>query len=413
MSTLRRWAAYALLVTVYGCTWVLAVLGGLIPRRSWKPNGRIMVTGTFHNPNWYLSHITPLARSGVKEVILVVDEPQLPLEKVRFVCPPKWIAKVLGRAGAKALWVFVSGLHYRPDLYMGYHIVPAGCSALIAGRLLHRPSCYQVTGAPLGPEGGFPETVGKNGSLMRQSRLLEAMALRVVRKFDHVVVRGNKTKAYLISHGLRSPIDIITGSVNGRPQSRRQDRDIHLIYVGQLAPIKRVDRFIAVVQAVTRVIPSVKAVIVGSGPLMTELQRYAGELGLTKELEFLGQRNEVEAFLARSRVFVLTSESEGLSIAMAEAMVAGAVPVVPHVGELGDLVVNDTNGYLVEPENISDYSARIISLLQSPAKWNQLSCRAAEDARRYCGTEIVTEKWRELLHPHLTRVSDDIREVVK
>ena len=110
MNELRRVAAYILLVSVYGLTWLIATAARIRPNRSWKPTGRIMVTGTFHNPNWYLSHITPLSLSGVTEVILVVDEPQLSLEKVRFACPPRWIAKVLSRAGAKALWMFVSGL---------------------------------------------------------------------------------------------------------------------------------------------------------------------------------------------------------------------------------------------------------------------------------------------------------------
>src|SRR5512135_2853135 len=82
---IRRMAAYILLVSVYGFTWLVAVLSRLIPHRSWTPTGRIMVIGTFHNPNWYLSHITPLTHSGVKEVILVVDRPQLPLAGVRFV----------------------------------------------------------------------------------------------------------------------------------------------------------------------------------------------------------------------------------------------------------------------------------------------------------------------------------------
>jgi glycosyltransferase involved in cell wall biosynthesis len=228
-----------------------------------------------------------------------------------------------------------------------------------------------------------------------------------------VVVRGNKAKSYLISHGLRSPIDIITGSVNACRQSRCDVRDIHLIYVGQLSRIKQVDQFITIVDAVARVIPSVKAVIVGNGPLMTELQMYARQLRLTKEIEFLGQRKDVETLLARSKVFVLTSESEGLSIAMAEAMTAGVVPVVPDVGELGDLVIDGVNGYLVEPNNVSAYSARIISLLQKAPLWNQFSHRAAEDARQYCDLELVTEKWRTLLGQYVGPACDGIREMVE
>lgn len=81
-----RVATRILLITVYGLTWLVAVLGDMIPRQPWKPTGRIMATGTFHNPNWYLSHVTPLARSDVKEVILVVDEHLIGLLVYRFEC---------------------------------------------------------------------------------------------------------------------------------------------------------------------------------------------------------------------------------------------------------------------------------------------------------------------------------------
>jgi len=397
MNVIRRIGAYILLVGVYGFTWLVAVVGGAIPRRAWKPTGRIMVTGTFFNPNWYLSHITPLTRSGVKEVILVIDEPQLPLDGVTFVCPPKWLAKLISRAGAKAIWVFYAGIRYWPDLYMGYHIIPGACSALIAGRLLGRPSCYQVTGAPLGFIRRFPEAVGSDEGLASRSKLIEAMALRVVKQFDYIVVRGNKAKEYLVSNGVECPIDIITGSVNGHRQSPRNGRDIHLIYVGQLSRIKQVDQFIAIVESVARVIPSVRAAIVGDGPLMTELRTAVRQLGLARNIEFFGKRVDVEAFLVRACIFVLTSKSEGLSIAMAEAMTAGVVPVVADVGELGDLVTNGVNGYLVEPNNIAEYSMRIVSLLQNPAMWAQCSRRAIENARSYSDIEVITEKWRRVL----------------
>jgi len=123
MGIIRKTASYILLISAYIFTWLVAVLGRMIPRKPWKPTGRIMVTGSIFNPNWYLSHITPLTRSGVTEVILVIDEPQQPLERVRFACPPKWLARIISRAGAKAIWVFYAGIRYRPDLFIGYNLV--------------------------------------------------------------------------------------------------------------------------------------------------------------------------------------------------------------------------------------------------------------------------------------------------
>lgn len=407
MRIIRRAAAYFILTTVYGVTYIVSLLGRIIPRRKWKPNGRIMVTGTFHNPNWYLSHVTPLARSGVKEVILVVDEPQLPLEKVRFVCPPRWVARLLSRAGAKAIWMIIAGIRYRPDLYMGYHFGPGPCSALVAGKLLGRPSCYQMTGGPIVIKGGGVDAIGSvGGSLGQASGFIEALALRVIRKFELVVVRGSRAKEFLATHGVEKSVAVITGSVNGFPSRQQDDREIDLVFVGRLSPIKQVDQFITIVDAVARAMPNVRAAIVGDGPLMADLRARVERLELTDNIEFLGKRKDVGAILARSKVFVLTSKSEGLSIAMAEAMAAGTVPVVADVGELGDLAIDGVNGYLVKPNSIDEYEKNILSLLQDQTLWEEYSFRAIKDARAYCDIEVVSNKWRHHLREVVYRASD-------
>jgi glycosyltransferase involved in cell wall biosynthesis len=398
VSIIRRIVAYILLISIYGFTYLVALLGKIMPRRSWMPTGRIMVTGTFHNPNWYLSHVTPLTRSGVEEVILVVDEPQLPLDKVRFVCPPKWMSRLLSRAGAKAIWMLVAGLRYRPDLYMGYHIAPGACSAMVAGKLMGRPSCYQMVAGPVEVLGGGHRAIESVGGFLgRPSRLIERMAIDVVRQFELVVVRGNGAKRFLLEHGLGKTVAVITGSVNGWTQLPQNDREIQLVFVGRLSPVKQVHQFIEIVGAVRRAIPGVRAAIAGDGPLMTDLKAYSEELGLTDNIDFLGKRKNVESIVASSQVFVLTSKSEGLSIAMAEAMAAGTVPVVADVGDLGDLVNDGVNGYLIEPNCVDEYAKKIVMLLQDPAMLEKHSIRAAEEARKRCSLDVVSEKWRQEL----------------
>jgi len=413
MSIIRRLTAYIALISVYGLTWGVAVLSRLIPRPSWRPTGRIMVTGTFHNPNWYLSHLIPLVRSGVREVILVVDEPQLPLEGVRFVCWPKWASRLLSRPGARAIWLMLAGLRYRPDLYMGYHLGPGACTVLAVGKLMGRPTCYQMTGGPVEIIGGGPGDIEGIGRFLgRPSKLIEAMALAVVKLFDLVVVRGSKAKEFLAAHGMTRSVAVITGSVQNGLSSSSDVRNIHLIFVGRLAPIKQAGQFIAIVDAAKRTIPDIRAVIVGDGPLMVDLQSHANQLGLGENIEFLGQRSQLEMLLARSRVFVLTSQSEGLSIAMAEAMRAGVVPVVANVGDLGDLVADGVNGYLIEPNNINEYTQKIVTLLQDDSLWREFSCKAAEAARNHCDIDIVSEKWRQCLQDTISWASSCCPEEV-
>jgi len=122
--------------------------------RAGRPTGCIVVIGTFHNPNWFHSHIRPLARSGVGTVVLICDEPVDSIRGVRVHCPPRLLQVLVTRAGAKLVWAVLCGWRYRPDLYMVYHIFPCALIALFVARLFGRPASYQVTSGVLELEGG-------------------------------------------------------------------------------------------------------------------------------------------------------------------------------------------------------------------------------------------------------------------
>ncbi len=399
MNTIRRIASHILLVSAYGVTWLVAVMGRMIPRRRRQPTGRLAVTGTFFNPNWYLSHVVPLTRSGIKEVILVIDEPLQPLNGVCFACPPKWLAKLISRAGAKFVWMLRVGLLRRPDMYMGYHIFPSAVSALCVARLLNRPACYQDTSGPtelLG--GGWCAENRVLAGLGGHSPLIEGLVRRVVRQFDLVVVRGTKAAAFLREIGYRKNLAIVTGSVQtpGRWHSR-DERDCDLMFVGRLTECKRPDRFISIVAGVAEQIPRLTAMVIGDGPEMTAARRQARTMGVEDRVTFLGTREDVSELVCRSKVYVLTSRSEGLSIAMIEAMANGAVPVVSDVGDLRDLVQDGITGFVMDEGDIEGFRDRIVQILSDEAAWRKCSLAAMKVATEYSGVEAVSNKWRHCL----------------
>ena len=109
-------------------------------------------------------------------------------------------------------------------------------------------------------------------------------------------------------------------------------------------------------------------------------------MGIRDNIEFLGARNDVSEFLRLSKVFVLTSRSEGMSIALLEAMGCGVPPVAADVGELSDVVVSGVNGWLVRPNDVEEYVQRISELLDDPVRWQRLSNAAREAATELSGT---------------------------
>jgi glycosyltransferase involved in cell wall biosynthesis len=132
---------------------------------------------------------------------------------------------------------------------------------------------------------------------------------------------------------------------------------------------------------------------VGDGPDAPALKAQARALGIASNVEFLGKRSDVDQLLARSRVFLLTSRWEGLSIAMLEAMAAGAVPVVADVGDLADLVENGSTGFVVAPHDIAGYARGCLRALSSEAAWTALSRQAASSSLARSGIDAIARRW--------------------
>jgi glycosyltransferase involved in cell wall biosynthesis len=393
----RRVVATVGIAAIYAA--VLWVSRRFARPRVGEVSRRILVVGTFHNPNWFYAHIRPLVRSGVGTVVLVCDERVAPMRGLQVQCPPRWLQRLLTRAGAKLAWSVVCAWRFRPDLYMGYHIFPCAVIALCVARLFGKPACYQITSGPLELEGGGWGAENRAlRALGRPSPFVARLSAAVVREFDSVVVRGSGAAAYVRGLGFARSLSVITGSVEPRVAWRDfHARAIDVAFVGRLTECKRPDRFIAVVAAITAALPGVRVAVIGDGPDAAVLHQKVVALGLTDTVRFMGQRADVDQLLGATRVFVLTSRSEGLSIAMLEAMAAGAVPVVADVGDLRDEVQSGVNGFLVDQNDIAGYATAAIRLLTDEREWCACSRHAAHTARVTSGTDAIARRWQGLL----------------
>jgi glycosyltransferase involved in cell wall biosynthesis len=170
-----------------------------------------------------------------------------------------------------------------------------------------------------------------------------------------------------------------------------------LLFVGRLSEIKQPEQFVRIVHEVSRSVPAVRAAMVGDGPLEARLRRLADELGVADRIDLLGAREDVGPVFERSRIFVLTSRSEGLSIALLEALAAGLPAVVADVGELGEAVEQGKNGWRVTPDAIGEYTDRILSLLRDDGAYASMSAAARDRATALASIEAVCQRWRHAL----------------
>ncbi|MCG3128942.1 MAG: Glycosyltransferase Gtf1 [Phycisphaerae bacterium] len=361
-----------------------------------NPPLHLMLTGTFNNPNWFRSHILPLAAAdSIGQISVVCDRPLMPLDKVTYICPSDRCRRLLGRSAARAWTLLRSAARLKPDLLMGYHIMPNALLCLVAARLCGGQAVYQMTGGPVQLVGGG---CGSENPLLRKlrrpSRLLERLMFAAVRRFDLVVVRGENAAAYLREHGLARRIAIIAGSIDVerfRPRSATARYD--MVLVARHIAQKRVDRFLDLIERVRADYPALRAAVAGDGPLHGALREYATHLKLGECVEFLGHVVDVPELLARSRLFVLTSESEGLSIAMMEAMAAGLPVIAPRVGDLGELLWPDQTGLFITLEDLPRAADAVVRLLADPRRLERLSRGARDAVVARHSIEAIARRW--------------------
>lgn len=119
--------------------------------------------------------------------------------------------------------------------------------------------------------------------------------------------------------------------------------------------------------------------------------------GLTGTVQVAGwfTPDERDAALAAASVFVLPSYHEGLPMAMLEAMAFGVVPVVSPVGSIPEIVVDESNGLLVEPGDMAGLAKALQRLVEDPELTSRLAAAARSTAEQH-GTEPFVRRLAEV-----------------
>lgn len=166
------------------------------------------------------------------------------------------------------------------------------------------------------------------------------------------------------------------------------------LFVGRLNPVKNVDLILDAVAILGDAAPDV--LIVGDGPEGDRLRRRAGELGLGGRVRFVGARPDVEAFLRAADLFVLPSVSEGVPLALLEAMASGLPVIATAVGGIRQLVQDGTTGLQVQSEDPKGLAQAMARVLDDRGLAERLGRGAREWAVGHVAPERVVGEYLEL-----------------
>ena len=138
--------------------------------------------------------------------------------------------------------------------------------------------------------------------------------------------------------------------------------------VGSLYAVKGHQYLLEAAPSVLGACPSTVFLVAGRGEREAALRAQARSLGIDARVRFLGFRQDIPALLAMCDVFVQPSLSEGLSIAILEAMAAARPVVATRVGGNPELVVDGETGLLVEAADAKGLASAMIRILRDPAE---------------------------------------------
>ncbi len=207
---------------------------------------------------------------------------------------------------------------------------------------------------------------------------------RILSRAHRVVVNSRFSAAAVASCGVpRERIVVVHPPVDMQRFAALPDRDVRrrslgwerdaiILSVGRLVERKGQDTVIRALPQIAAVVPSVRYVVVGSGPQGRQLVELARALGVADRVEFRGfaAEGELAGLYAAADVFAMVSrhrvaagDVEGFGIVYLEANAAGLAVVGGRSGGVEDAVVDGETGLLVDPESVADTGAALLRLL--------------------------------------------------
>jgi glycosyltransferase involved in cell wall biosynthesis len=248
-----------------------------------------------------------------------------------------------------------------------------------------------VYGACAARGAGIPHVITMHGGRYYAGRLRRRLALRAAMALSARTVAVSSQLADAIGRDLgvrQSRILTIPNGVRYTPpervtlrdELRLRPEDPLIVSVGNLYPVKGHRHLVDAVALLIDQHPTLHLAIAGRGELEASLAAHAAERGLAGHVHLLGLRSDVSAILAAADVFVLPSLSEGLPLALIEAMFAGRPIIASEVGEVGTALAGGRVGVLVKPADAGELAAALDSLLCDPLLAKTLGDRAVRQA---------------------------------
>jgi len=330
--------------------------------------------GVMHGVTTYYLHVLPaLVKSGVRLHTCFLREPHP-------------AAAVLNANGIETLFLSAGKWNFFVALEVAALIRKhriqivhaAGLKATLIGRVAAR-----LTGASVIVHAHdllYPDPAV--GILQRMFARSSDLGIGVSHAVLEVLQKGyyiDPQRSRVVHNGI--PLDHVRNvSPDARSRIRTQlgiAEDCGVIaMIARMHPIKGHASMLRIMARVVRSSPDLVLILAGDGPEREACEEQTTQLGLQRNVRFLGVRNDVPELLVASDVVVVPSQSEGLSLVAIEAAAAGRPVVGFDAGGLRDVITDGASGRLIQPGDEVSFADALLDLFADPDKRARFGSRA-------------------------------------
>jgi N-acetyl-alpha-D-glucosaminyl L-malate synthase BshA len=288
--------------------------------------------------------------------------------------------------------------NYGLDILHVHYAMPFAASAYLARQLLKPRSLGVVTTL----HGTDITVVGVEPAFFRvtQFSIQSSDRLTAVSRF----LRERTEATFAISR----PIEVIYNFVDPQVFAPRKRSSLRLappetrvlMHASNFRPVKNIPAVIQIFAEVRKRVVS-KLVMVGDGPEKAGAEQMVRELGLERDVLFLGNQDCMEELLPLADVFLLPSSSESFGLVALEAMSAEVPVVASNIGGLPEVVDHGATGFLHDPGHTAGFVASSLKLLENESLRRTMGRRARRVARARFSVDEMVDRY--------VRVYDSLR----
>ena len=271
----------------------------------------------------------------------------------------------------------------KPDITINYNLQGAYFS-LLAGRKICGKILYSERSDPY--DSHYSGLLGKVRDITCNHLDAFVFQSEGAKEFFHL---SSKQKAIVIHNSVVVPQD---------KYPIPSARDNRIVTVGRLHSQKNPQLLVDAFALIADKYPDLTLEFYGDGLLKEEIQSKINAMGLTERVHLHASRKDIFNCIRTARLFVLTSDYEGMPNALMEAMALG-LPCIStdcRPGGARTLIESGKNGIIVPPRNVNALAEKMKYMLENPREAELMAIEAYKIGTTH--TNVVTfDKWNQFL----------------